>query len=135
MRCVALSALLLLAACPRGGRGNDCNDDRQCDGQVCARDNSCTDASGVREVKTTWTIGGEPANATSCADRDLYIVFQTDDSSDDLNFSPVPCATGQFVIDKLPTRYSRIELGLAAGGAFDSGAIDAANMVALDLQF
>ena len=135
MRLVALSALLLLAGCPRDGGGNDCNLDEHCDGQVCARDNTCTDASGVREVKTTWTISGQAANATSCAGRALYISFQADDGSQDLDYSPVPCATGQFVIDKLPTRYSRVELGLDGGGTFDAASIDATNMVAIDLAF
>lgn len=135
MRLAVLSSLALLAGCPRDGGGNECNTDDHCDGQVCARDNTCTDASGVREVRTTWTINGQPANATSCGDRGLYITFQAADPGDQLNFSPVPCATGQFVIDKLPTRYSRVELGVVAGAEFDAGSIDATNVVAIDLQF
>ena len=132
MRFVALPLVLLLAACPRSGGGNECSTDDQCEGQVCARDNMCTDASTVREVRTTWTIGGQAANSGACTGRELYITFQSNDSSEDLNYSPVPCATGQFVIDKLPNRYSRVELGIAGGG-FDSAAIDATNMVAIDL--
>ena len=132
MRFVALPLVLLLAACPRSGGGNECSTDDQCDGQVCARDNMCTDAATVREVRTTWTIGGQAANSGACTGRELYITFQSNDSSEDLNYSPVPCATGQFVIDKLPNRYSRVELGIAGGG-FDSATIDATNMVAIDL--
>jgi hypothetical protein len=133
MRFAAIPLVLLLAACPRSGNGgNECNVDDQCDGQVCARDNMCTDSGNVRVVRTTWTLGGQPANSAACAGRELYITFQSDDSSEDLNFSPVPCAAAQFVIDKLPNRYGRLELGIAGGG-FESAAIDASNAVAIDL--
>ena len=133
MRLSALSLLVLLAACPRAGTGgNECNTDDHCDGQVCARDNMCTDAANVRQVRTSWTIGGQAASSASCAGRELYITFQSDDSSEDLNYSPVPCVAGQFSMDKLPKRYVRVELGIA-GGSFDSAAIDASNAAAIDL--
>jgi hypothetical protein len=133
MRFAAIPFVLLLAACPRGGTGgNECNVDDHCDDQICARDNMCTDPANVREVRTTWTIGGQAASSGVCGARELYITFQSNDSSEDLNFSPVPCPTGQFVIDKLPNRYMRLELGIAGGG-FESAAIDTTNAVVIDL--
>ena len=135
MRLVALPLALLLAACPRAGGGNECNTDEQCDGEVCGRDLTCTDASNVREVRTTWTISGQAATGTSCGGRELYITYQSDDSSDALSYSPVPCSTGQYLIDKLPKRYHSIELGVSGGSTFATVPIGATNMVSVDLVF
>ena len=136
MRWLPLLALTLAAGCPLGTgnggtQGGECEVDRQCNDQVCARDGVCTDARDVRAVKVTWTVNGVPPNPAACPS-DFYVQFQTVDPADSLGFSPVPCAIGQYTIDKLPKRFSSVELGVE-GGTRDVSAIDASGNATLDL--
>ncbi len=111
----ALLVCLILACsgCPRGG-GSDCEDNADCaSDEVCGRDHGCTDPSNVREVTVTWTVNGGDANVQSCAPRpDFSMTFLGSDISDELGFTPVPCATGQFFVDRLPRRFHTVELGI-----------------------
>ena len=130
------SLLMLLAGCPlSNGNGGDCKKDDDCGGgEVCARDSSCAASSDVRQVDVTWTIRGAAANAVSCgAHPDLYISFIGNDSGDTLGFTPVPCRNGQFIIDKLPTRFRQVELGVE-GGTRDVVNINASGTATLDLR-
>lgn len=131
-----LAFLLVLAGCPlSNGNGGDCKKDSDCGGsEVCARDSSCALPSDVRQVDVTWTIRGAAASVASCGTHpDLYISFIGDDASDTLGFTPVPCRTGQFIIDKLPTRFRQVELGVE-GGTRDVVNINASGSAALDLR-
>jgi len=116
--------------------GGECFVDQECiSGEVCARDELCWPASEVHLVKATWTIRGQPASEASCAAHpDLHIRFNGN-LSDDLGFAPVPCATGQFVVDRLPRPFTRVELGVDRGGPGSSAPIDPAGMAVLDLPF
>ncbi|MBS1119638.1 MAG: hypothetical protein H6Q90_1866 [Deltaproteobacteria bacterium] len=132
MRWLPLLALTLAAGCPvNNGGGGECQVDRQCRDQVCARDGLCSDASDVRVVKATWTINGAPPDAASCTS-DLYIRFESGDPADSIGFSPVPCTIGQYTIDKLPRRFLSVELGVE-GGTRDVSTIDATGNATLDL--
>ena len=142
MRALAAVSLVLLGACfpPSGGGGGggddlECFVDEECaSGEVCARDDECWPAEDVRAVKTTWTVNGMPASETTCARfPDLHIIFQT--TSDDLGFSPVPCAQGSFNIDKLPRAYTRIELGVDDTRLWTTTSIGSTGQVVLDLRF
>jgi hypothetical protein len=115
MRTVGVALLLALAACPSSS-GGECIDDRDCSGgEVCARDEWCTAASSVRQVTVTWTVNGAPATMAACTGHpDLFISFESG-PGDTLGFSPVPCFAGQYNIDKLPTRYTAVELGVEGG--------------------
>lgn len=127
-----LPLLALLAGCPI--QGNECAVDPECeDGEVCARDHACAAASTVREVKAAWTINGGPASEAVCNTRDLFIEFLGADQNDSLGFSPVPCFTGQFVVDKLPIRFTAVELGVDGGGDRDTASFDEAGNAQLDL--
>lgn len=140
VRLAAAASLVLLGAClPPGGGGPSgggaCFVDQECiTGEICARDDQCWPASEVREVRTTWTLRGQPANATTCArSPDLHIIFDGN-VRDDLGFSPVPCEIGQFVVDKLPRPFTRVELGVD-DGAWRVATIGASGTVAIDLPF
>jgi hypothetical protein len=128
--------LILLAGCPlsNGGDG-ECKRDEDCGGgEVCARDSSCALPTDVRQVDVTWTIRGAAASAMTCGSfPDLYISFIGNDSGDTLGFSPVPCRNGQFIIDKLPTRFRQVELGVE-GGTRAVVTIGASGTAALDLR-
>lgn len=135
-------SLVLLGACPPPSGGGDgggddfeCFVDEECaSGEVCARDDECWRAEDVRAVKTTWTIRGMPADETTCARfPDLHIIFET--SNDDLGFSPVPCAQGEFNIDKLPRAYTRLEIGVDNTRMWTTVTIGSTGQVALDLSF
>jgi len=119
MRTVALLSLLTLSACPlaTGPSTGECEGDSDCAGNVCARDGFCYPSSSVREVKTTWTIQGKPASPTTCGPVvDLMIGFSGDEPGDQpLQYAPVPCEVGQWVMDKLPLSYSFVELGKENG--------------------
>jgi len=134
MKSIAL--LVLLTGCPlsNGGDG-ECKRDEDCGGsEVCARDSSCALPADIRQVDVTWTIRGAAASVMTCgAFPDLYLSFIGNDSSDTLGFSPVPCRIGQFTIDKLPTRFRQVELGVE-GGTRDFAPISTAGTAALDLS-
>ena len=112
----ALAVVSALAACPRSG-GMECNVDAECDGEVCARDQFCHPVSEVREVRVTWTIRGMPATIASCGNTDLFINFLGGAQREALAYAPVPCATGQFSVDKLPRAYGSVELGVERGSS------------------
>jgi hypothetical protein len=129
-------ALALLAGCPMsGGTGSDCKIDDDCNGgNVCARDGACTLTSQVREVTATWTIRGAAASVMTCGTHeDLFISFIGDDSGDTVGFSPVPCRIGQFTVDKLPTRFRQVQLGVE-GGTTDLKTINGSGSATLDLR-
>jgi hypothetical protein len=135
MRCVGLFSIVVLAGCPlaTGPSTGECNTDGDCNGNVCARDGFCHPRSTVREVKTTWTIRGQPASELTCGtSRDLAIGFSGVES-EHFAFAPVPCEIGQFVVDKLPFSYTVVELG-RDGGYPDSKSIGSTNAVAFDLR-
>lgn len=138
VRPIALLSLILLGACPpQGGDtgGGECFVDGECvSGEVCARDGHCWPQAEVRRVETTWTLRGQPANATSCASApNLHIVFDGN-VSDDLGFEPVPCEIGQFVIDKLPRSFTIVELGVD-DRAWRRASISSAGTASIDLPF
>ncbi|MBA3818728.1 MAG: hypothetical protein H0X17_07535 [Deltaproteobacteria bacterium] len=133
-----LLLLLLLGGCPLGttGGAGECDVDADCSGDVCARDGFCHSAGSVRAVRVTWTVNGMPASAAACTSApDLAIYFSGKAAGDDpLGFAPVPCETGQFVIDKLPTSYSMVELGRDGAGFPDVKSISSSNVVTFDLR-
>jgi hypothetical protein len=127
-------SVVLLGACPRPGGGGECFFDEECiEGELCGRDDNCWPASEIRRVMTTWTVRGQPASAATCARApDLHIIFDGN-VSDDLGFSPVPCAIGQFVVDKLPRPFTRVELGVDNSSLWRSAAISADGTATIDL--
>jgi hypothetical protein len=79
---------------------------------VCARDGECLPASSVRFIHVNWTLHGQPAGGAICqSSPDLLIEFYSAGNTDQLGYAPVPCAEGKFTVDKLPTWYTRVELG------------------------
>jgi hypothetical protein len=130
-----LSLLVVVSACPSNpGGGGSCENDGDCNGsQICARDMECIAPGDTRGVKTTWTIGGQAADATACGTMpDFYINFYGADPLDAFGYAPVPCMQGQFFIDKLPTRFDQVELG--AEGRFDLvHQVDASGTATFDL--
>jgi hypothetical protein len=138
VRLLAALSLVLLGACPRidDTLGAECTGDQQCSaGEVCARDNLCWRGADVRFVKATWTVDGMPPSDVSCARHpDLYIQFQGASVIENLGFSPVPCANAQFIVDKLPRDYTRVELGVDRG-PWNTTPITPAGVAAIDLRF
>lgn len=112
-------SLLVFAACPMttGPSTGECNSDGDCHGNVCARDGFCYPPETVRSVKTTWTILGRPATASTCgAVTNLAIAFTGGAAGEDpLMYAPVPCELGQWLMDKLPDTYRYVELGKENG--------------------
>ena len=67
-----------------------------------------------------------------CGSHELFIEFRA--SRDDrFGFQPVPCATGQFTVDKLPSRYTSVELGAIDRPVARTADLDDAGQAALDL--
>jgi len=70
---------------------------RDCGGDtVCARNGECLPASGVRTLRLTWTVGGQPASTATCTRMpDLQVYFHVAaDPNDAFRFPPVPCGIG-----------------------------------------
>ncbi len=130
---IAVTALLALAGCPGTSAPTTCEADADCGGEVCARDGECLPSSEIRGVKVTWTIGGRPADATSCATApEFYIDFYGSFAAASFGYAPVPCMQSQFFIDKLPISFDQVELG--AHGVFDHvKRIDNTNAATFDL--
>ncbi len=126
---------LALACAASCGPGSDagCKEDRECGSLVCARDGDCVAASEVRVVRVTWTVRGAMANATSCgSSQSLYLMFLGFEPGDTLGFEPVPCDAGLFTIDKLPRRFTSVEIG-DNNRVRQEKVIDAQGNVAFDL--
>jgi len=78
----------------------------------------------------------QKADATTCAATpDLYIQFQSAQDGDTLAYAPVPCFAGQFSMDKLPNRFTRVELGVDNGDGRQFADIDSDGIAAFDLVF
>ncbi|MDB4952625.1 MAG: hypothetical protein JWO36_194 [Myxococcales bacterium] len=112
-----LAALLAVLGACGGNTGGTCQFDSDCGGgEICARSEQCLAPSQVRMVKVVWTIRGMAANATTCAPTpDFYIQFDGYSYQDTLGYAPVPCLQGQFSVDKLPTRFDQVEMGVEGG--------------------
>jgi hypothetical protein len=146
MRRVAL--LLVLVGCAQndpypdpGGPGDPgapmCTADTDCStGQVCARTGECLATSEVYTVHVTWTLLGQPASQTSCASSpDLAIYFNAPNNGY-WGYAPVPCAEGKFTVDKLPTWFNEVQLGLDNSNDGTYGTIDqATGLVTIDLPY
>lgn len=120
------------------GSGGDpiygCRQDSECGAQVCARDGECYPAASIRLVTTTWTVRGEVASTTTCATHpDLFIHFETSNGAS-FGYAPVPCKNGKFTIDKLPSSYTRVELGGNGSGFGSVASITSTGTATIDLR-
>ena len=120
-----------------GTSGYGCHADTECGGGlVCARNGECLAASSVRIVRTTWTIGDQMASDASCTNAPKLSITFSDSYGDLFGFSPVPCDAGKFTVDKLPARFTNVQLtrdGDDYGGAATS--FDTEGNALLDLPY
>ena len=124
--------LSLLAACPRQHDG-PCTVDSDCGGDVCARDGECLPANDIWQVKVSWMIRSMPASASTCmTSPSFYLQFDGATLQDSFGYEPVPCMAGQFTIDKLPTRFQQVEIGVD-GRYLDSTVIDSTGNATFNL--
>ena len=115
-----------------GGGGPTCIDS-QCAPNVCARDGECLPASEVQSVRVTWTVNGSQANGSNCANiPDLYLQFFSG-PEDGVGFAPVPCAEGNFSVDKLPSRFTNVEIGIDNGAALGDTTFDGSGNASFNL--
>lgn len=128
-----IGLLFGLAGCP--SNSGDCSKDSNCSGNdVCARNGECLAPSQVRSIRVMWTIKGQAASATTCAATpNFYILFASADPNDLYGYEPVPCPAGVFSIDKLPTRYVSVEMGVDGGFSQDAQ-INAQGQATFDLR-
>ncbi len=127
--------LALLAGCGSSSPGT-CMTDSQCGGETCARDGECLPASEIQAVKVTWTIRGQAASATTCASSPSFLLeFDGPSYGDSFGYAPVPCMEGQFTMDKLPTRYDQVDIGIDNASYFlGTKPIGSTGVVSFDLQ-
>jgi len=129
MRFAAFALMASLAACSLTPSGSECNSDSHCGEDVCARSGECLPRTAVRAVTVKWTVSGAAADPTSCAAHpDLYLQFEGA-YGDTFRVAPVPCRVGSYFVDKLPKRYTQVELG-ADGGTGDVSPIDLSSVQA-----
>jgi hypothetical protein len=109
-----------------------CAQDKDCSaaserGEVCAPDMECWPPNELQTVTVYWTIGGQPATATTCQGlpNELDVVFDNAFTlkPDTIDSGLVPCTAGSVVQDQVPPDLVRIvilgpnqTLGEAAGG-------------------
>lgn len=131
-----LAFVPFLAACPGG---SECAQDWDCSGgEVCANTHECLSAGEVRRVDIRWTLYGATPSAAACAAIDRMELTVRDSFTDDTaTYSPVPCATGRFVFDKLPSHYDSAAMSAFVGGSFaeaEQGAIAGDGTVSFDFS-
>ncbi len=133
-----VGAIATLAVAAAGCGGSDCRDNGEgtCGGDlVCARNSECLPASDVRLVRITWTVRGAAASDGSCgAHPALYLLFYGVDSNDVFGYAPVPCDVGLFTIDRLPSRFVGVEIGIENGSYSVQKSFDAQGTAAFDLS-
>jgi hypothetical protein len=124
------------------GSGGDpishgCRLDSECAGQVCARDGACYPATSIRAVHASWTIAGQPATETTCTSHPHLTIHFTAAAvtGESFGYAPVPCENGRFTVDKLPTKYTRVDLGPESGTTETSATIDINGDAAIDLPW
>jgi hypothetical protein len=97
-----------------------CTKDKDCGsasqpGEVCASDATCWPPDQLHTVTVNWTIGGQPANVTTCIavpsqlDAEFWIFNGADDT---FSFSSpvVPCTAGMVVQNRVPPGYTNFWL-------------------------
>ncbi len=138
MRALALLSMLSLAGCFEAVDGGACGSDSDCPGAACTRVGEC--AENPYSLRVAWTIGGQPASATTCAEISELQLSVIDPSTRTTHtVSPVPCPPGSFFYDKLPQSYTEVQLwsfGLAGQrGSFATGsAVGSDGVLTLDLE-
>jgi hypothetical protein len=65
----------------------------------------------------------------------LYVQFLRSSDDGQLDFTPVPCELGRFFVDKLPTDFGEVEIGVQGGSRSTTAALSAGGMATLDLRF
>jgi hypothetical protein len=108
-----------------------CALDKDCEsasarGEVCAPDEQCWPTSVLQTVTVTWTIGGQPANATTCATLPAELVVSFDDLGlmpDGIRTPLLPCTAGMAVQDEVPPNLTKIAIvtGTQLLGQHDQG--------------
>jgi hypothetical protein len=85
-------------------------------------------------VMVRWTVGGQPANDSSCApvvsSGEMEISYTAFATGEQTGFAPLMCGEGQFFVDVWPARFDHVQVstvslqtGLTAyAGAADLGA-------------
>ena len=119
------------------GAGLMCNVDADCStGQVCARTGECLAPSDVYTVHVTWTLQGQPASQSTCTSSPDLAIFFNAANNGYWGYSPVPCVEGKFTVDKLPTWFTDVQLGLDNSSDGTWGTIDrATGTVTIDLPY
>jgi hypothetical protein len=145
MRCALLA--VLLAGCPSPNSGDDsyyippggfppsgCHQDSDCAPDVCTRDGECLPSSEVHAIRVNWTVNGGPASDAACTNApDFYLNFNAD-SQDGVGFAPVPCKSGVFSVDKMPSRFQQVEIGIDNGGSLGDSIFDQTGQVSFDVS-
>ena len=116
-----------------------CTQDKDCDsgserGEVCAPDMQCWPPGVLHTLTVTWTIGGQPANATTCAKLAGELVVSFDNTGlmpDEIVTSPVPCTAGMVVQDEAPPNLRNVTI--LAGRHALGNTVAVGQMVTIDL--
>ena len=95
---------------------------------------SACPADQVAPIRVNWTIDGQAPTAALCANQpDWYLDFN-DTYQQGFGFAPVPCMAGVFSVDKMPTRYFMVEMGVENGQSLASGQFDDQGHVLFDVS-
>jgi hypothetical protein len=118
------------ASAPPGECGSRCDADL-----ICTRDHRCLPPEQVRAVHVLWTVSGAPASATTCTAAPDLLLDLRSRNGPHLGFEPVPCAEGEFTVDRLATDYDSVDLGRASDHSLQHGTFDAAGNAMLNLPY
>jgi hypothetical protein len=101
---------------------SSCSTDADCGrGDLCGPPGVCLATDDVRSVEVAWTIGGKPASDATCGRgrEGLLLTFKSEPEpgrGEVLRFTYVPCASGRFVMDRLPWEFWVVTLETSVTG-------------------
>jgi hypothetical protein len=136
----ALAILALVAGCPGGSDvtpGDECERDAQCGDLLCTRDHVCEPPDQIRRLQIRWTVGQQPAGASSCQGIASIDLSLTGPGDARFGLADVLCTIGVFTIDRLSLRFDHVRLSALDDRrreiASADGTISSDETVAVDL--
>jgi len=133
----ALAVVVLVGCAGNGDESAERCGNKTCQpGELCTRTDECVAASEVRAIHVSWTLGGQPGNATTCTGKpDLSALIFSSLDRGHLMYSPVPCAAGMFSVDRLAIWFDLVQLGALNDAGRQGGKLDSAGNLTLDLPW
>lgn len=116
---VLVLALLGVLAANAGCAPLYCERDSDCGSQVCTHTRECVAPDQVRSIRLSWTLYELPPDESLCEALGvtaMRVTFQDSAAWEAQSYEPVPCELGQVYFNRLPLRFTLVEIVALGGG-------------------